>query len=185
MDEKMINLNDEIDDAFDEFDEEENRIAYLGYFKNTFPFLLCPTLFSRSADLPALTWVKVKYSEHALHRFPRQQGVYMFMVSFQDNNLPENSYVMYVGKAGDIGSNNTISTRFRDYVRPSGYRDRPRIEKMIEFFSDHLYYYYATIPDGDSTGDVESTLANIFSPPCCQRDFTADMRSLLRGVRLA
>lgn len=161
------------------------RESLIAFFKESFPFALCPPFFAYANQLPALTWTRVKYSEHATHVFPQQQGVYMFMVSFQDNNLPENSYVMYVGKAGDIGSNNTISTRFRDYVRPSGYRDRPRIEKMIEFFSDHLYYYYATIPAGDSTGDVESTLANIFSPPCCQRDFTADMRSLLRGVRLA
>ncbi|WP_147362207.1 hypothetical protein [Enterobacter cloacae] len=180
----MINLNDEIDDAFDEFDEEENRIAYLGYFKNTFPFLLCPTLFFRSADLPALTWVKVKYTEHALHTFPRQQGVYMFMVSFEDSNLPSNSYVMYVGKAGDTNSNNTIHTRFRDYLNPSGYRDRPRVRPLIKHFSEHLYYYYATIPAGQSTSEVESTLADVFAPPCCQRDFSARVRSLLKGVRI-
>ncbi|HEM7932828.1 TPA: hypothetical protein U2L63_003781 [Citrobacter braakii] len=181
----MINLNQEIDNAFAAMPQIYQRESLIAFFKESFPFALCPPFFAYANQLPALTWTRVKYSEHATHAFPQQQGVYMFMVSFQDNNLPENSYVMYVGKAGDIGSDNTISTRFRDYVRPSGYRDRPRIEKMIEFFSDHLYYYYATIPAGDSTGDVESTLANIFSPPCCQRDFTADMRSLLRGVRLA
>lgn len=180
----MININDEIDDAADEFDEEENRLAYLAYFKSTFQFLLCPALFTRTADLPPLTWVKVKYSDYKLHTFPRHQGVYMFMVSFDNSNLPSNSYIMYVGKAGDINSPNTIFTRFKDYIYPSGYRDRPRVRPLIKHFADHLYYYYATIPAGQSTSEVESALADIFAPPCCQRDFSAKVRSLLKGVRI-
>lgn len=54
----------------------------------------------------------------------------MFMVSFENTNLPNNSYVMYVGKAGDVNSNNTILRRFMDYVNPSGFRDRPRIKNL-------------------------------------------------------
>ncbi|MDY4322760.1 hypothetical protein SOV88_00465 [Pectobacterium brasiliense] len=181
----MINLNDEIDNAMAVMPLNYGREAYIAFFKENFPFVLCPPFFAYANELPPLVWTKVKYSEHEAHDFPDSQGVYMFMVSFQDNNLPVNSYVMYVGKAGDIGSANTISNRFMDYVRPSGYRSRPRIQKLVEFFSEHLYYYYATVPAGQSTGAVESTLANIFAPPCCQRDFTADMRSYLRGVRLA
>ncbi|ECU4799642.1 hypothetical protein F2E42_24410, partial [Salmonella enterica] len=120
----MINLNEEIDNSIDDFDEEDGRQAYLAFFKDSFPFLLCPTLYRRSDDLPVLNWVKVKYSEHAAHVFPDHQGVYMFMVSFENTNLPNNSYVMYVGKAGDVNSNNTILRRFMDYVNPSGFRDR-------------------------------------------------------------
>jgi len=181
----MINLNDEIDDSIDELDEDDNRQAYLAFFKESFPFLLCPTLYRRSVDLPQLNWVKVKYTDHALHTFPAQQGVYIFMVSFENNNLPSNSYVMYVGKAGDVNSNNTIVRRFMDYVNPSGFRDRPRVKKLIKHFREHLYYYYATIPAGQSTADVESALADVFVPPCCQRDFSANVRSLLRGIRIA
>lgn len=181
----MINIIAEIDDSMDELEDDDQRQAYLSFFKESFPFLLCPTLYKRSADLPALNWIKVKYTEHAAHVFPEQQGVYLFMVGFENANLPTNSYVMYVGKAGDTTSNNTISNRFKDYVHPSGYRSRPRVKKLIQYFSDHLYYYYATIPAGQSTADVESTLADIFVPPCCQRDFSANVRSLLRGVRIA
>lgn len=180
----MINLNEEIDNSIDDFDDEDGRQAYLAFFKDSFPFLLCPTLYRRSEDLPVLNWVKVKYSEHAAQVFPDHQGVYIFMVSFENTNLPNNSYVMYVGKAGDVNSNNTILKRFMDYVNPSGFRDRPRIKKLIKYFSEHLYYYYATIPVGQSTADVESTLADIFVPPCCQRDFSANVRSLLRGIRI-
>ncbi|EOI1369379.1 hypothetical protein [Serratia ureilytica] len=180
----MININAEIDESITDFDDDDQREAYLGYFRNNFPFLLCPTLYRRSVDLPALNWIKVKYSDHATHVFPNQQGVYIFMVAFENANLPTNSYVMYVGKAGDTDSNNTILKRFKDYVNPSGFRDRPRIKKLIQHFSDHLYYFYATIPAGQSTADVESTLADIFVPPCCQRDFSANVRSLLRGVRI-
>lgn len=180
----MININDEIDDDIPDFDDQEQREAYLGYFKNSFPFLLCPTLYKRSADLPTLNWTKIKYTSHATHTFPSQQGVYIFMVGFENANLPTNSYVMYVGKAGDTNSANTILKRFKDYVNPSGYRGRPRIKKLIKHFNDYLYYYYATIPTGQSTADVESALADIFVPPCCERDFSATARSLLRGVRI-
>lgn len=160
-----------------------SKLTYLS-LKIVSLFLLCPTLFKRSEDLPQLNWVKVKYTEHAAHTFPNQQGVYMFMVGFESTKLPNNSYVMYVGKAGDTNSNNTICKRFKDYVNPSGFRDRPRVKKLIQHFSEHLYYYYATLPTGQSTADVESTLADIFAPPCCQRDFSANVRSLLRGVRI-
>jgi len=180
----MININDEIDSAIDELDEDDAREAYLSFFKNSFPFLICPSLYKRSEDLPALNWIKVKYTDHAMHAFPAQQGVYIFIVGFENSNLPSNSYVMYVGKAGDADSQNTILKRFRDYVNPSGFRDRPRVKKLIKYFSEHLYYYYATLPTGESTGDVESALADIFVPPCCQRDFSARVRSLLRGARI-
>ncbi|EFR2129183.1 hypothetical protein HZM71_004037 [Salmonella enterica] len=40
----MINLNEEIDNSIDDFDEEDGRQAYLAFFKDSFPFLLCPTL---------------------------------------------------------------------------------------------------------------------------------------------
>ena len=128
----MASIYEDLDEAADEFDENEQREAYLGFFKNSFPFLLCPALFRRSEDLPDLEWVKVKYSEHDQHIFPEQQGVYMFAVSFESRNLPLNSYVMYVGKAGDLDSANTISKRFRDYVNSSGYRDRPKVKKLIK-----------------------------------------------------
>jgi len=114
-------IYEEIDDDIDDLDEEEQREAFLGFFKNSFPFLLCPTLARRSEDLPNLDWEKIKYNDHQNHDFPEQQGVYIFMVSFENENLPSNSYVMYVGKAGDIDSGNTISKRFRDYVNKSGY----------------------------------------------------------------
>ena len=178
------NIYDDIDEAAGGLDEDEQREAYLGFFRNSFPFLLCPALFRRSEDLPELNWVRIKYDEHDQHELPDQQGVYMFTVSFESASLPSNSYVMYVGKAGDLDSDNTISRRFRSYVNRSGYQGRPRVKKLIKYFNDHLVYWYATMPDDQSTSQVEQVLADIFVPPCCQRDFSADVRSLLRGVRI-
>lgn len=180
----MESIYEEIDNDLEDFDEDEHREAYLGFFKNSFPFLLCPTLLRRSEDLPNLDWIPVKYNDHQDHVFPDQQGVYIFMVNFEHLNLPGNSYVMYAGKAGDIDSNNTIARRFRDYVNRSGYFRRSRVRKLIKHFSEHLVYHYATIPNGQSTSEVEQILADVFVPPCCQMDFSAEVRTLLRGVRL-
>lgn len=180
----MISIYEDLDEGAEDFDEDEKREAYLDFFRSSFPFLLCPALFKRNNDLPNLNWVKVKYDDHDGHDFPDQQGVYMFMVSVESQNLPQNSYVMYVGKAGDTNSANTISKRFRDYVNFSGYRERPQIRKLIKHFSEHLFYYYSVIPNGNSTSVVEQTLADIFVPPCCRTDFSGEVRSLLRGVRI-
>lgn len=180
----MVNINDEIDHGIDDLDEDERREAYLQFFRSNFPFLLCPALAKRSSDLPNLAWTRIKYKDHSSHTFPSQQGVYIFTVDFEHPYLPNNSYVMYVGKAGDTNSMNTIADRFTDYVNPSGYRNRPRVKKMVKHFSDHLFYHYATIPNGSSTANVEEALADIFVPPCCQKDFSATARNLLRGARI-
>ena len=34
----MININEEINNSFDEFDEDDKQQAYLSFFKNSFPF---------------------------------------------------------------------------------------------------------------------------------------------------
>lgn len=180
----MVSIYEELDKGFAELDEDERREAYLGFFKNSFPFLLCPALFKRNDDLPDLNWVRVKYKDHAGHDFPDRQGVYMFMVSVESHKLPSNSYVMYVGKAGDTDSSNTISKRFSDYVNISGYKKRPKVKKLLRYFAEHLFYYYSVIPDGEATSVVEQALADIFVPPCCQMDFSGEVRSLLRGVRI-
>lgn len=180
----MASIYDALDEGVADLDEDEKREAYLSLLKVTFPFLLCPEFFKRNDDLPSLNWVRVKYGDHAGHDFPEKQGVYMFMVSVQSQNLPMNSYVMYVGKAGDTDSSNTIAKRFKDYVNVSGYKKRPKVKKLIKYFSEHLFYYYSVVPDGNSTSVVEKTLADIFAPPCCQMDFSAEVKSLLRGVRI-
>ncbi|MFH0218275.1 hypothetical protein [Vibrio alginolyticus] len=178
----MDSILEDIDDEVEDLDEEEAREAYLALLSSSFPFVLVPPLFNRKGDLPDLNWTRVKYTEHAGHDFPEHQGVYMFAISVEDDNLPPNSYIMYAGKAGDVTSNNTIANRFRDYVNKSGYYNRSRVKKLIKHYSDYLYYYYAEIPNGDSTSDVEQTLADILTPPCCKRDFSATVRTLLRGA---
>ncbi|BBV41342.1 hypothetical protein [Citrobacter portucalensis] len=180
----MVSIYDGLDGAIEDLDEVEQREAYLNQLKASFPFLLCPPLFARRQDLPPLQWVRVKYNDYATHQFPNQQGVYIFVVSIDGGNLPINSYVMYVGKAGDITSNNTIAQRFRNYVNESGFISRVSIRKMIKHYKEHLYYYYATIPNGQSTSQVEQALADIFLPPCCHVDFSAEVRTLLRGARI-
>lgn len=173
-----------IDQDIEEADDDERRESYISWCRQQFSCPLIPGLFSRSQHLPELDWRQIKYTDHAGHDFPDHQGVYMFTVNLINANLPTTSYVMYVGKAGDIGSQNTIRRRFRDYVNESGYRNRIRIRRLIKYFSAHLIYHYAVVPEGNSTSDIESMLCDIFTPPCCQSDFSPEARTLLRGARI-
>lgn len=177
----MDSILDDIDEQAAQLDDDESREAYVAMLASAFPFVLLPPLFNRKNDLPDLNWQKVKYTEHTQHEFPEQQGVYMFAISVENENLPPNSYIMYAGKAGDVASNNTIARRFKDYVNKSGYYNRSRVKKLIKHYSDYLYYYYAEVPNGNSTSDIEQILADTLTPPCCKRDFSATVRTLLRG----
>jgi hypothetical protein len=180
----MQSIYDDTEDFIAKLTPSEKTELVLSYFKNSFEFILTPMFLENANNLPPLNWHTVKYTDHADHTFPAHQGVYMFSVCFNTPNLPTNSYVMYVGKAGDIGTNNTIEKRFKDYVRPSGYSGRPKVKKLINYFKEHLVYHYAEVDNGSSTALVESALADVFIPPCNQADFSAKVRSFVRGVRI-
>ncbi|MCG7532637.1 hypothetical protein MHM98_14985 [Psychrobium sp. MM17-31] len=180
----MDSIYEETEEFIANLTPNEKVELVLGFFKSNFEFILTPLFIDNATTLPDLNWQKIKYTEHAQHDFPQRQGVYMFSVSFDIPNLPTNSYVLYVGKAGDVDSNNTIAKRFRDYVRPSGYSGRPKVRKMIKYFKEHLFYHYAEVDQGTSTAEVEEALADVFVPPCNQTDFSAQVRSFVRGVRL-
>ena len=176
-----MNILDELDNDLALQNKEDKRKAFLSMHKST--FLLCPSLFKKKEDLPKLNWITFKHGEIPEGIvLPDKQGVYILSISIMSDSLPSNSYVLYVGKAGDINSNNTIKKRYRDYVNPSGYKNRVKVKKMLELWSGHLTYSFATVEDGKSTGVVEETLTSIFIPPYNQADYHADLKNLLKGI---
>lgn len=176
-----MNILDELDADIAQETIDEKRLGRISKFRND--FVLCPTLFKFTQELPDLKWKTFKHTVLD-HKLPTKQGVYMISISLTSKNLPLNSYVLYVGLAGDQDSNNTVAKRYNNYVQPSGYKDRPKVKRMLEFWKGHLSYNYAVVPDHLSTADIEKTLTTIFVPPYNQSDFHPDLKNLLKGLNI-
>lgn len=106
---------------------------------------LYPPFFQRVNDLPELAWQKLKFEPGSRQFIPKQQGVYAFAIDLSSTNLPSTSYILYVGKAGDLASSNTLHNRFYDYQRTELVGDRPRVREMLRQWKGFLSYHYAVV----------------------------------------
>ena len=173
-------LRSEILEEIAREDEEVKILGYVAKFQRT--FVLCPLFLGKVDELPDLEWQTVDYDPD-LFDLPDEQGVYAFSITAKNSmNLPNNSYILYIGKAGDLDSDNTIQKRYRNYVTDSGLKDRHRIRAMVKLFGGHLKYHYSITPDNISTGLIEKQLTKVFIPPFNVSDFDTDLKGLLKGV---
>lgn len=177
----MISIYDTLDDDIDDQSQDDKRIAYLSKYRGQ--FLLCPSFFKEAQNLPDLDWQSIQFNSDNVN-LPDQQGVYAFSISVCHKNIPNNSIILYVGKAGDLKSNNTIRRRYRDYVRELRVQTRPKIHRMLKLWNDHLTYHFAEVKDELSTGEIEKQLTTIFVPPYNTNDFDAELRDLLKGASI-
>ncbi len=162
----------------------DKEIAMGALCKHSLNHIMYPAFFARQNDLPTLVWKKLKFEEGFRKHVPKKKGVYAFALDIGLPNLPPTSYILYVGLAGNTNSNNTLFRRSYDYIRTEKINDRPRIGEMLRQWKGHLSYYYATVEDDTSTGPIEETLLDILIPPYNRGDFSAEMKTLLKGVNL-
>jgi hypothetical protein len=177
----MSEFYDVLDEEIEEQSQDDKRLAYISKYRRE--FVLCPAFIKAKADLPDLEWNTIKFNAENPN-LPDQQGVYVFSINIEHGNLPNNSYILYVGKAGDVNSKNTIRKRYQDYVREARVQSRPKIHRMLNLWSEHLSYHYAEVPNGMSTGDIEQLLTTIFIPPYNTNDFLGEVRNLLKGASI-
>jgi hypothetical protein len=146
--------------------------------------ILYPPFVERKNDLPNLIWNRVPFSLASRKQIPKERGVYAFAVEFSDMKLPPSTHILYIGKAGDLNSNNDLWTRYYDYIKTERRNDRPRIHQMLNQWKGFLTYFYATVDQNTGTADIEETLLDIFIPPYNRGDFSAELSSLLKGANL-
>lgn len=146
--------------------------------------ILYPPFVERKKDLPDLVWNRVPFSPESRSQIPKEKGVYAFAVEFSDSKLPPSTHILYIGKAGDLNSNNTLWSRYYDYIKTLRKNDRPRIHQMLNQWKGFLTYFYATVDPNIATADIEETLLDIFIPPYNRGDFSAELSSLLKGANL-
>ena len=135
-------------------------------------------------DIPVLEWTSCKFMDPDAD-IPDKQGVYAFSIQFDNGILPSNSYIMYIGKGGELGNESSILKRYRSYTKYQEEPcDRPKLHALFNYWKGHITYSYAVTPTGISPGDVEKRLNNIFQPPYSHMDYTAEVKLDRRGANL-
>lgn len=180
----MKDLFDLVRPNLDAMSESERLQAALKLHCNQ--HVLYPPFFKLSEKLPNLKWEKSYFTGELSDRefIPKKSGVYAFSIEVQGDFLPTTSYVLYIGRAGDEKSENTLYKRYYDYIRTFRVNDRPRVYEMLKFWQGNLAYYYAPIDDNNIIAETEKTLINILIPPVNRGDYSVDLSKLLKGVHI-
>lgn len=148
-------------------------------------FTLAPHYYHRYInELPTLNWISCDfYNPSAV--IPEERGIYAFSIQFNNENLPNNSYVMYIGKGGEIGNTSHIKKRYDSYVAYSnGTQENPKFTAFFDMWRHHITYSYAVLPNNISPGEVEKKLNNILQPPLSYMDYSAEVRLDRRGAQI-
>lgn len=164
--------------------EDHDKLIMGQLALHEFSAVLYPPFFEKMNDLPKLEWKKCKFTKDNRITLPKKKGVYAFAIEIEHAFLPQNCYILYVGKAGDLDSGNTIWHRYYDYIRCQEKNIRPRIREMLNKWKDQMVYFHAEVDPTISTGDVEKMLTTIFIPPYNRADFTGEVADLLKGAGL-
>lgn len=146
--------------------------------------IIYPPFFEKKIDLPDLNWESVPFLAESREKIPKTRGVYAFAVTLNDKKLPSNCHILYVGKAGDLNSANTLWKRYYDYIVTQRRNDRPRIHEMLTQWKGHLTYFYAQVDNGTGTAAIEEALLDILIPPYNRGDFSPELASLLKGANI-
>ena len=109
---------------------------------------------------------------------PAAKGVYTFVVEPGIADHPAVHYLMYVG----MTDKQDFRRRYAQYLRePSCEKRREHIAQLIEKWPNHLWFYYAELPQGPRIGRLESSLLAAYLPPL-NDEFPAEVRRTIKRV---
>lgn len=139
-------------------------------------FHLSPNLWDRYQGPQDLEWTCVRYARESLAAIPDTAGVYAFCVRPLVGGNLCGSYLLYIGKT------TSLKRRCGEYLRrgESG-RERPRIQLMLNLFSDTRYLRYCFVEVlAREPREVERALLVACVPPACT-DIPGDVGRAVRA----
>jgi hypothetical protein len=90
---------------------------------------------------------------------------------------------MYIGITGAKGNGRTLRNRYGDYLREQKKHKRPKIHYMLNKYPDDIEFAYAAIPDpAFDLEALELDLNDAIIPPIVVKDFTAEIRQLVKAI---
>jgi hypothetical protein len=140
--------------------------------------VLSPERWADFASPVTLSWSAVKFDRTQRGLVPNSSGgVYTFVVKPGIANHSDCAYLLYVGKAED----QDLRTRFLQYFSEKDSRKgRPKVQKMLRLWENHLWFCYATIGDTGQIDTVEQNLISAYLPPMNDQ-FPAEVRGAMKA----
>jgi hypothetical protein len=138
----------------------------------------------KSAELPSFRWERVRFNEANKVSVPDSPGLYAFFIEPELADFPNHAYLMYIGKAGDK-SRNTLRKRFMQYFQDKKRFDaaRPKINKLLNNWDGHLYFYFHEITDSSmDIAKLEKLLLDTFLPSCNKNGFSVWISKILNAI---
>ena len=130
-----------------------------------------------------LKWKFVKFEKNNRDEIPESSGVYGFFIKPSVAGFQENSYLIYIGKAGDNSKNN-LRKRFMQYYNGMKGDRRPKLNRALKKWEKYIYFYYSSIADKRySLSKLEEDLNNAFVPPYNENDFSTEVRKIVKVLR--
>lgn len=150
-------------------------LALLDFHKVEMLFL--PPAWNAAPAIPC-TWVGNDFPPSPRSSIPKQPGVYVFVVSTNVFDFPCANGLFYVGKA------TSLYERVGAYIGDENKRflntTRPLVWRMINVWSGHLKYFYATTADVAEAEHLERQMINALRPPF-NRQYDATTSQTMRA----
>jgi hypothetical protein len=90
---------------------------------------------------------------------------------------------MYIGITGANGNGRTLKDRYADYLREQKKCKRPKVHYMLQKYSDDICFAYSAILDpAVNLESLELDLNDAIIPPVVVKDFTAEIRGIVKAL---
>ena len=172
----------DMDSVIDLANQAANEIA-----RFRVDFTLSPDLMmTEKYVIPKLAWDSVSYGDEEIDKVPDdRRGIYAFVVCHDNDVLPRNGYVLYIGIAGE-DSQRPLRKRYKDYLNARIVMKRARIMRMIGTWHNVLRFFFAPVDDDISSEDLktlELQLNTALLPPFSERDLDAAIKEKRKAFR--
>ncbi len=147
-------------------------------------FILSPERWEELDLTVDLHWEKIQFVKSNKRHIPESSGIYAFVVSNRDANVPANGYIMYIGIVGHkFGSERSLKLRFNEYLSEERKLKRPLVHTMLTRWKGHIDFHYAELsPKKYDLKEIEKKLCGSLIPPCNQNDFEAELKSIVKAA---
>lgn len=155
-------------------------------FLDPFPpwrFCFGITAWKKYPNTIEFDWNLIKFEKKNKDKIPTTPGIYAFFIKPKVANFPENTYLIYIGKAGDRSKNN-LRNRFMQYVYGLQSAKRPRLNTVLNKWKKYIYFCYSEITDlRYNLGKIEIQLNDALIPPLNEDDFSVEVKRMIKVLR--
>ncbi|MDB5124833.1 MAG: hypothetical protein JWP94_2962 [Mucilaginibacter sp.] len=110
-------------------------------------------------------------------------GIYLFVIRPEQRILDLPQFIMYVGIAGEGGSNRPLKTRLSDYYNINNIRKRKKLHSMLKKYYNNTWVIYSLLPTITyvELEQLEVDLHGFFIPPANERDFPVKIKNIIKA----